>query len=95
MAEADENLRLPDFFPLVDRKKKCKGVADTFFSCFSEKARQEENVRSTVIAQEGLEGCKKELKKYEACMEKQNIGKNMRLIRAPEAYLEILGAQKD
>ena len=43
--------------------------------------------------QEGLDKCLKELDKYEACMKKQKIGDNMRLIRAPEAYLEIL--QKD
>ena len=53
--------------------------------------KQEEGVRDANKGQEGLEACIKEMKAYESCMLKQNIGKNMRLIRAPEAYLEILG----
>lgn len=52
--------------------------------------KQEEGKRDPNKGQEGLEGCLKELKAYEKCMTKENIGKNMRLIRAPEAYLEIL-----
>ena len=31
------DLTLPDYFPLVDKKKKCKSVATTFFDCFTEK----------------------------------------------------------
>lgn len=34
-AEATQ-ARLPPYFPLVDRKKKCNAVAQPFFSCFSE-----------------------------------------------------------
>lgn len=57
--------------------------------------RQEAEVRSKTKGDEGLRKCLKEMEKYEKCMKKQNIGKNMRLIRAPEAYLEILGVEKD
>lgn len=33
--EEEKEVLLPEFFPLVDRKKVCKKVADTFFDCFT------------------------------------------------------------
>mmetsp|Transcript_729 Transcript_729/g.902 ORF Transcript_729/g.902 Transcript_729/m.902 type:complete len:92 (-) Transcript_729:1142-1417(-) len=90
---AESQLRLPEFFPLVDKKKYCKGAATGFFDCFSIAGMQETGVRDPKAGEKGLEKCKKELGKYTSCMKKYGGDRTTRLIRAPEAYLEELGVK--
>mmetsp|Transcript_9620 Transcript_9620/g.10958 ORF Transcript_9620/g.10958 Transcript_9620/m.10958 type:complete len:94 (+) Transcript_9620:51-332(+) len=88
---ASSELRLPEFFPLVDKKKYCKVSATKFFDCFSAAGKQEKGVRDAEAGQKGLEQCKKELSKYSYCMNKYRDARSRKLVRAPEAYLEELG----
>jgi hypothetical protein len=85
---ATPELRLPGYFPLIDKPaRKCQKAATSFFECFSEHGKQKPDDRSTTAGQEGLEQCAKQLKSYEACMTKQGADKNPKLVRAPVAYL--------
>lgn len=81
---------LPDFFPLVDKQKKCKGVTENFFKCFEEKGTQEIGKSEPKKGEKVFTDCKKELKLYEDCIKKVKGDQNLRLVRAPQAYLEQL-----
>lgn len=51
---------------------------------------QEEGVRDSLAGQRGLQACATELGKYKACMVKQGADKALKVVRAPEVYLEEL-----
>ena len=89
-----QNLLLPNYFPLIDKKKQCKTVAKEFFNCFEEKGKQLENIRDSEAGQKGLNQCVKELEAYKQCMQKVGADKNIKLTRTPEAYLEQLQASR-
>mmetsp|Transcript_6954 Transcript_6954/g.12392 ORF Transcript_6954/g.12392 Transcript_6954/m.12392 type:complete len:104 (+) Transcript_6954:218-529(+) len=94
-ADVEDHDRLPDFFPLIDKKKKCKQVALSFFECFEEHGKQEPGTRDESAGFAVFTKCKKELEAYSSCMKRVAGDKNLRLVRAPDAYLEQLGRQLD
>lgn len=87
-----EERRLPAFFPLIDKKKKCKAIATSFFSCFDEEGKQQPGERDAHAGEAVFDACKSQLASYTSCMVKQGADKNLRLIRAPQAYLDELAA---
>jgi hypothetical protein len=82
--------RLPEYFPLVDKKKRCKGVSNSLFDCFDINGKQEAGIRDAFAGKQVFSACKKQLAAYSSCMTKANANQNLRLVRAPQAYLDEL-----
>jgi len=89
-AAAGEGPLLPGFFPLVDKKKACKSVAEKLFDCIDRSGKQEEGVRDASVGKKVYAQCKAEIEAYSSCMVKAKADQNLKLVRAPPVYLEQL-----
>ena len=92
--EKGDEPRLPDYFPLIDKKKTCKTIALQLFSCIDEHGNQPEGVRDPKAGNKIFQHCGKQLDSYKSCMHKAKADTNPRLVRAPQAYLDQLAELK-
>eukprot|EP00924_Labyrinthula_sp_SR-Ha-C_P008122 snap_masked-scaffold_11-processed-gene-3.24-mRNA-1 protein AED:1.00 eAED:1.00 QI:0/-1/0/0/-1/1/1/0/99 len=85
---------LPQYFPLIDKQKKCEKPAKSFFSCFSNNSLRADGSTDINVGDEALVHCQELFKAYKDCMDKI-VGKkeDLRLVRAPKAYLDILAKE--
>ncbi len=86
--------RLPTAFPLVDRGGACRASAEALFACVDRSGAQREGTReaSAVHARVWAE-CGKEIEVYRACMGKVRADSSLKLVRAPQAYLDQLASK--
>lgn len=81
---------LPDFFPLVDKKKSCLSVQQKLFTCIDANCQQVPGERDAHAGDKALTICAKDILAYETCLKKVGLDKSLKLVRAPQSYLEEL-----
>lgn len=75
----------------MDKNKKCKKAAEKLFVCFEDCGKQTPGTRDSLAGERVFAVCQSELQAYSSCMKKVDAHKNLRLVRAPQAYLDELG----
>ncbi len=86
--------RLPETFPLVDRGGACRASAEALFACVERSGVQREGAREASAVHDRVwSECGKDIEAYRKCMVKVRADSSLKLVRAPQAYLDQLGGK--